>query len=61
MLLRAVRRIILRFTVSTVEATNGQAANPIIWDFFKSLDPIIPGDDPEEGNDGAGKQCEIYH
>jgi polyhydroxybutyrate depolymerase len=28
-------------------------ANPIIWDFFKSLDPIVPGDDPEEGNDGV--------
>ena len=28
-------------------------SNPIIWDFFMGLDPIIPGDDPEEGNDGV--------
>ncbi|MBT6180119.1 MAG: hypothetical protein HOI23_22950, partial [Deltaproteobacteria bacterium] len=30
-----------------------QWANPVIWDFFMGLDPIVPGDDPEEGNDGA--------
>ena len=28
-------------------------SNPIIWDFFMGLDPIAPGEDPEEGNDGV--------
>ena len=27
-------------------------ANTVIWDFFTGLEPIVPGDDPEEGNDG---------